>query len=104
MVDRVRAKKQTEKRTDGVIKLRVDMLRKVQALKGWNNSKLARKMGVNRNMLYKALLPENNPYHVNIGPSFIAGALRAFPELTFEDLFYIEESRSESKNKKESAI
>lgn len=73
-----------------MIKLKVDMLRKAQKMKGWNNTRLAKKMGVNRDTLRKVMLPENHPKHINVGAQVIEGALMAFPELTFEDLFYLE--------------
>lgn len=52
---------------------------------GHDMKRLARLVGLSLSQLYRIRQGERR-----IGPQFIVGALTAFPERKFEDLFYIE--------------
>lgn len=57
----------------------------------YTGRQLARAMGITPSMLSRV---EHN--HRRISATFIAGALRAFPNMTFDELFIIEPVDSES--------
>lgn len=81
----------TLKRGDKLkIKLRIEMLKILQNNKGWSDKELAKKMGISRSRLWRARLPENHKDYCSPGESFIVGALNAFPNQKFEDLFFFE--------------
>ncbi|MGC4375887.1 hypothetical protein WD019_02940 [Fictibacillus sp. Mic-4] len=71
------------------IKLRVDVLEKLQSEKGWNDTELAKHMGISRSRLWRAKLPENHSEYCSPGESLIIGALSAFPDKKFDDLFFL---------------
>jgi hypothetical protein len=66
------------------IHLKVDFLQKIQREKDINETKLAAIIGVNPSQLYRAKKGE-----CKVGVDFIAGALAGFPDLRFDDLFFI---------------
>jgi len=67
-----------------MIKLNRTTFEKYQAEKGWDDTELAEKMGINRSQIWRVKEGRNEP-----GRSFIAGALKAFPEATFDELFIL---------------
>ncbi|KQL17649.1 hypothetical protein [Cytobacillus solani] len=71
------------------IKLRVDVLEKLQEKNGWNDTELAKNMGISRSRLWRAKLPEDHNEYCSPGENLIVGALNAFPEKKFEDLFFL---------------
>lgn len=73
------------------IKLRVDVLNQLQKEHNLTNTELAEKMGISRSRLWRAKLPETHPEYCSPGEDFITGALDAFPELSFDDLFFLDE-------------
>lgn len=52
---------------------------------------LAAKLNVARSTLWRVRLPADDPRYSAPGKDFIAKALRAFPEATFEELFFLDE-------------
>lgn len=72
------------------IKLRVDILEKLQTNKGWNDTELALHMGISRSRLWRARLPEEHKEYSSPGGSLIIGALSAFPDKKFDDLFFLD--------------
>lgn len=76
------------------IKLRRDAFRRHQQLMGWTEIETASKMGVSKQTLWRTKLPEGDPRHTDPSAEFVAGALRAFRPLTFEDLFLTKELHS----------
>ncbi|MGG1480478.1 winged helix-turn-helix domain-containing protein [Bacillus smithii] len=84
------------------IKLRVDVLEELQKEKNWSDTELAKQMGISRSRLWRAKLPESHNEYCSPGESFIVGALKAFPNKKFEDLFFLTEPCS-SIHKEETA-
>ncbi|MCI1696272.1 hypothetical protein [Aneurinibacillus aneurinilyticus] len=72
------------------IKLRVDVLEKLQREKQWTDTELAKRMGISRSRLWRAKLPEDHTEYCSPGESLITGALLAFPEKSFDDLFFLD--------------
>lgn len=67
----------------------------LQGRKGLNDSELAAEMGINRVQLWRVKEGRNQP-----GRSFIAGALKVFPEAKFNELFFlVDELRVRRANK-----
>lgn len=81
------------------IKLRVDVLEKLQEKNNWNDTELAKHMGISRSRLWRAKLPEEHNEYCSPGESLIVGVLKAFPEKKFEDLFFLTEPCSIVHNK-----
>ena len=75
------------------IKLDVDNFTALQKNKGWNESETANNIGVSPEQLWKLKKHKHNP-----GQEFIAGALAAFPEVSFDVLFIVPESLRERKS------
>ncbi|MEN2465942.1 winged helix-turn-helix transcriptional regulator [Ornithinibacillus sp. JPR2-1] len=71
------------------LKLRVDILETLQAEKGWNDTELAKQLGISRSRLWRAKLPENHPEYCSPGENLITGVLNAFPDKKFDDLFFL---------------
>lgn len=71
------------------IKLRVDVLEKLQKEKRWTDTELAKQMGISRSRLWRAKLPETHDEYCSPGESFILGVMVAFPETKFEDIFFL---------------
>lgn len=67
-----------------MIKLNRAEFEKHQAAKGWNDTELAKNMGINRSQVWRVKEGKNEP-----GRDFIAGALKAFPEASFDELFIL---------------
>lgn len=67
-----------------MIKLNREAFEKYQKEKGLNDTELAKIMGINRTQIWRVKEGHNEP-----GKDFIVGALRAFPEASFEELFFI---------------
>lgn len=71
------------------IGLHVDVLYRLQDERGWNDTRLAKELGISRSRLWRARLPVDHPEHNTIGANFIAGALSVFQDMKFEDLFFL---------------
>lgn len=67
-----------------MIKLKRDTFEKYQNDNKWNDTELAEKMGVNRVQVWRVKEGHNEP-----GRDFIAGALKVFPDASFDDLFFL---------------
>lgn len=74
-----------------VIKLNKQALEKRQKDAGLNDTELAKAMGVNRSQIWRVKENKNDP-----GEEFIAGALKAFPDATFDELFFLHEPLRDS--------
>lgn len=72
------------------IRLRVDVLEKLQKLNSWTDSELAKRMEISRSRLWRAKLPTNHIEYCSPGESLIVGALTAFPDKRFDDLFFLD--------------
>jgi hypothetical protein len=81
------------------IKLRVDVLEELQKENNWNDTELAKQMGISRSRLWRAKLPESHSEYCSPGESLIVGALKAFPDKKFEDLFFLTDLCSKVHNK-----
>lgn len=66
------------------ILLKRNVFEEYQFKEGWSDSELAKKMGVNKTQVWRVKGGHNNP-----GRDFIAGALKAFPQASFDELFYL---------------
>lgn len=73
-----------------VIRLNVDELIRRQKEKGWDEGMLAKQIGVGRTQLWRIRLSPDDPRYNGPGQLFIAGTLKAFPEASFEDLFFLD--------------
>lgn len=67
-----------------MIKLNREVFEKYQTAKGWNDTQLAGEMGINRVQVWRVKEGHNEP-----GRDFIAGALKVFPEASFDELFIL---------------
>ncbi|MBN6186358.1 hypothetical protein P4S93_16435 [Aneurinibacillus thermoaerophilus] len=72
------------------LKLRVDVLEKLQQEKGWTDTQLAKQIGISRSRLWRAKLPEDHLEYCSPGENLITGVLAAFPDKKFDDLFFLE--------------
>jgi len=59
--------------------------------KDLTDSEISKIMNISTTQLWRARLPDDDPRHNDPGSGFIAGALRAFPDKKFEDLFFLTE-------------
>jgi transcriptional regulator with XRE-family HTH domain len=80
------------------IKLRVDVLERLQTEKKWTDTELAKQMGISRSRLWRAKLPESHSEYCSPGESLIIGVLKAFPERKFDDLFFLDDACSQIHN------
>lgn len=67
-----------------MVKLNREALEKLQAKHNINDTELANKMGINRTQVWRVKAGKNDP-----GTDFVAGALRAFPGVKFDELFIL---------------
>lgn len=81
-----------------MIKINREVFEKYQKDKGLNDTELAKIMGINRTQVWRVKEGHNEP-----GKDFIVGTLKAFPEATFEELFFIPEVLRPRKIKEQSA-
>ena len=72
------------------IKLRVDIFNELT--KGLTDNELSKIMNISTTQLWRVRLPDNDPRHNDPGADFVAGALRAFPNKSFEELFFLVET------------
>lgn len=85
--------------TKSVIRIRVDRLDVARRVAGYDSNRaLAQAMGMSHSTVGRALSGESA-----IGSELIAGLLRAFPGLAFEDLFTVEETDDEEADEPELA-
>ncbi|BAU28986.1 hypothetical protein DFP93_103166 [Aneurinibacillus soli] len=73
------------------IRLRVEVLEGLQKQEKWTDTELAKQMGISRSRLWRAKLPVDHVEYCSPGESLIAGALKAFPDKGFYDLFFLDE-------------
>ena len=66
------------------LSLRIDKVRAEMEQRGWRQVDLAYHAGLTEDYVSKLLNGERRP-----GPRAVAGLLRAFPELSFDDLFEV---------------
>lgn len=71
------------------VKLRTEIFDDIT--KGLTDLEISKKMGISTTQLWRVRLPDNDPRHNDPGTDFIAGALRAFPDRKFEELFFLAE-------------
>lgn len=71
------------------IKLRLDVFNELT--KGFTDNELSKIMNISTTQLWRVRLPDTDPRHNDPGADFVAGALRAFPNKKFEDLFFLDE-------------
>lgn len=71
------------------IRLNVQELERMQKEKGWDDTELAKRIGVARTTLWRVRLPIDDPRYNAPGEAFIAGVLSAFHGSVFEDLFFL---------------
>lgn len=72
-----------------VIRLNSEELARRQQEKGWTDEELVKRIGVARSQLWRVRLSPSDSRYNAPGQLFIAGVLRAFPEATFEELFFL---------------
>jgi len=72
------------KGANNLIKLNREAFDKHQAEKKWNDTELAENMGINRVQVWRVKEGHNQP-----GRDFIAGALKVFPDASFDELFFL---------------
>jgi hypothetical protein len=79
--------------------LRVDKVNKIQKKKDLNDGEFAYFIGVSRSQLWRAKMSPSDK-RFSLGQDFIAKMLKAFPDCTFEDLFFLNDvSHARDKNK-----
>ena len=71
-----------------VIRLKKDVFNKIT--KTITNEELAKRMKISSTQLWRIMLPDEDSRHNDPGENFIAGLLASFPEIKFEDIFYLE--------------
>lgn len=71
------------------IVLNVKALEKHMSRKGFNKSSLTREMGIHRASLYKVMEGKRGA-----GNEFIARLLHVFDDLAFEDLFFLDTTKT----------
>lgn len=69
------------------IKIKDGVLEEIQDKHKLNDSELASKIGIDYSMLWRIKTNRNNP-----GQQFVARILNAFPDLTFEEIFFLDGS------------
>lgn len=68
--------------------LKSNVLEQLQQLKNMTDQEFADFIGISRSQLWRARLnPADRRF--SLGQDFIAKIMRAFPEMTFEDLFFL---------------
>lgn len=86
------------------IKLKVESLNKIQKEQDLNDSELSKKIGISRNRLWRAKLQETHREYCSPGELFIAGVLKAFPDKSFDDLFFLDNSKVDTNVSVESEV
>lgn len=66
------------------ISLKIEYLRQLQEERGISDAKLASMASLNPSQIWRVKEGRCKP-----GPDFIAGLLNAFPDKTFDDLFFL---------------
>lgn len=74
------------------IQIKDGVLGGIQAKYSLTDSELANKIGIDYTMLWRIKTGRNKP-----GQQFVARMLNAFPELNFEDIFFLDLSSRGSK-------
>jgi transcriptional regulator with XRE-family HTH domain len=72
------------------IALNIKKLEMLQKERKWTDTELARRIGISRSRLWRAKLPKDHPHYCSPGESFIAGVLKTFPEVRFEEIFFLD--------------
>lgn len=78
--------------------LKPEVLEKIQFDLKMNDQEFADYIGVSRTSLWRARLPANDKSH-SLGQGVIAKILNRFPEMTFEELFFLDYVSHECDNK-----
>ncbi|MED5040681.1 helix-turn-helix transcriptional regulator [Geobacillus stearothermophilus] len=73
------------------LSLNIEKLEQLQKQRNWSDTELAKRIGVSRSRLWRAKLPKDHPYYCYPGETFIAGVLKAFPEVSFEEIFFLDD-------------
>ena len=81
----------------GRVKVKIDALRKLQG--DMSDAEFSRKIGVAPSTLFRIKLPDTDERHNDPGEVFIAKVLNAYPDLKFEDLFFLDSDLRGRKNK-----
>lgn len=66
------------------VNIRVEKLEELQRKANLTETELAQRIGVDRTTIYRVKRGKSAP-----GEDFIAGALKAFPEISFDELFFL---------------
>jgi len=80
----------------GRVKVKLDALRKLQG--NMSDAEFSRKIGVAPSTLFRIKLPDTDERHNDPGEVFIAKILNAYPDLKFEDLFFLDSDLRGRKN------
>ena len=70
------------------VKVKLDALKKLQG--SMSDAEFSRKIGVAQSTLFRIKLPDDDERHCDPGEIFIAKILNAYPNLKFEDLFFLD--------------
>ncbi|KYH31344.1 MULTISPECIES: hypothetical protein [Moorella] len=57
---------------------------------GLKDNEIAKKLNISTVQLWRVRLPDHDPRHNDPGVDFIAGLLKAFPSVKFEDVFFLD--------------
>jgi transcriptional regulator with XRE-family HTH domain len=72
------------------IALNIKKLESLQKERNWTDTELAKRLGISRSRLWRAKLPKDHPHYCSPGESFIAGVLKTFPEVNFDEIFFLD--------------
>lgn len=72
------------------IKLKISEVNEAQQKLKFTDTKFAKYIGISRSRLWRARLPESHQEYCTPGEDFIAGILRAFPNKSFDDFFFLD--------------
>jgi transcriptional regulator with XRE-family HTH domain len=72
------------------IVLNIQKLESLQKERNWTDTELAKRLGISRSRLWRAKLPKDHPHYCSPGESFIAGVLKTFPEVNFDEIFFLD--------------
>ena len=75
------------------VNIKVEKLEQLQRTANLSEIALAKKIGVNRTTIYRVKKGKSSP-----GEDFIAGILKAFPRVKFDELFFLGQVSPEGHN------
>ena len=73
------------------VRLNKAVLEAAQQKNNWSDSELAQRAGISRSQIWRVKLPAGDKRRNDPGVDLIAGLLKAFENLTFDDLFTLED-------------